>query len=649
MMPVWSPGYYRVEDYAAQVSDLSARRPDGKALTVERVPPNRWRIDTGGASRVVLTYRLLCTRYFVTTNWVSPGMGVLNGPATFITVAGDRGRPQEVRLELPPEWPRVATGLEELPDSGAHAYRAEDYGAHAYRAEDYAALVDDPILAGSLAVHEFAVEGVPHALVDVGAPDGWDGEKVADDLRRIVGQTLPLWGELPYKKYVFLNVFWRGGGGLEHRGSTLLTTNPDRVATPEGYRRWLSFAAHEYVHALNVKRLRPVELGPFDYEKPPRTASLWLAEGVTSYLADVAVARAGLLDLDAFLASMSGAIRDLQGAPGRLLQTVEQSSLEVWTNSNSGEGAAATTVSYYMKGRQGTDGHRRPPLAGRRHARSLRAVRGRPRLHARGVPRGGRRGCGGGPDAVVPQGRVVHGGAGLRGDAGLARAPLRRGRELGPRGPGGPDAGAGGASPGPPATSGRGASRHPRRGSARTRGTAWGRRGWTPDARRRRRTDPSHGGVASSSGRLRAASQEGWLSTPMRWHVLLSAIAGLWGLTACDILDPKSCTQDVVFGIQVEVVDSAGTPIVGHLSGYVLQSSFSQPMEWFGDNRLWGAAERPGTYSVVVTAAGYQPWAESGLVVKKGECHVEAVARTATLAPWPSPSSGPAPATTSIP
>jgi predicted metalloprotease with PDZ domain len=47
---------------------------------------------------------------------------------------------------------------------------------------------------------------------------------------------------------------------------------------------------------------------------------------------------------------MSSAIASLQKAPGRLLQSLEQSSAEVWTNSNSGVSANAKTVSYYVKG-----------------------------------------------------------------------------------------------------------------------------------------------------------------------------------------------------------------------------------------------------------------------------------------------------------
>ncbi|MGD2217662.1 MAG: hypothetical protein PVJ64_12980 [Gemmatimonadales bacterium] len=340
MMPIWSPGFYRIEDYAARVRSLTARAPDGGPLEVERTRGKRWRITTGGASRVVVSYELVCDGRSVTTNWVSPELGVLNGPATFITLADDTARPHEVRLELPPEWRWAATGLAPAPSGEPYHYCAGDYDT----------LVDAPIVAGDLSTHEFAVDGVPHYLVDVGAPEAWDGARAARDLQRIVEQSLPLWGRLPYERYVFLNVFRRGGGGLEHANSTLLTANAERLATERGYSRWLSFVAHEYFHAFNVKRLRPVELGPLDYEEAPRTASLWQAEGVTSYYAELLLARSGLADAADLLAALSRTIRRLQSSPGRLLETLEASSLNVWTNSLSGVGAGETAVSYYDKG-----------------------------------------------------------------------------------------------------------------------------------------------------------------------------------------------------------------------------------------------------------------------------------------------------------
>jgi predicted metalloprotease with PDZ domain len=342
MMPIWSPGFYRVEDYAAQIQSLTARDPHGRELAVRQAAgrKNHWIIATGHAASVTLTYRLLADQRSVTTDWVGPELGVVNGPATFVTLADTVHRPCVVTLVLPGVWERAVTALPVAADSAPDDWRAADYDA----------LVDAPIVAGRLSIHAFDLAGHQFVLVDVGQPASWDGARAAADLERVVRANDAVWHDLPFPRYLFLNVFRPGGGGLEHENSTLLTANAARAATPEGYRRWLAFVAHEYVHAFNVKRLRPVELGPFDYEREPHTPSLWMAEGVTTYLADLALARAGLSTPAEFLAAMSEQIADLQSEPGRLVQTVEQSSLDVWTNSFSGINADSSTVSYYVKG-----------------------------------------------------------------------------------------------------------------------------------------------------------------------------------------------------------------------------------------------------------------------------------------------------------
>jgi predicted metalloprotease with PDZ domain len=159
-----------------------------------------------------------------------------------------------------------------------------------------------------------------------------------------------MWGFLPFKRYVFLCAFRRGGGGLEHRNSMLVTSSATAMRTPASYVSWLNFLSHEYFHAFNAKRLRPVELGPFDYEKEPRTTGLWVAEGITSYYDGLLTTRTGLATDDELLAGLSGEIDRLQKSPGRLKQTLEQASLDVWTQSFSGIGGGNTTVSYYVKG-----------------------------------------------------------------------------------------------------------------------------------------------------------------------------------------------------------------------------------------------------------------------------------------------------------
>lgn len=341
MMPVWSPGYYRIENYAGQVTEFVARAPNGAALAVTQPRPNRWRVATNGAPTITVTYALKCAGRSVTLNWVGEDLGVFNGSATYITLVERARRPHEVILALPAQWPDAATSLDVVPGANAHHYRADDYDT----------LNDSPIVAGRLSTHEFTVAGSRHQLVDAGNTAGWDGALAARNIQQFVRADSAFWGALPFRRYVFLNLFRPGGGGLEHLNSTLLTSrvSPD---APGGNARWLNFVSHEYFHAFNVKRLRPVELGPFDYENPPSTVSLWISEGLTSYYGELLVTRAGLSAPADFLTTLSSHIRTVQTSPGRLVQTLAQSSQGVWTASGvSGvRQDQNTTVSYYDKG-----------------------------------------------------------------------------------------------------------------------------------------------------------------------------------------------------------------------------------------------------------------------------------------------------------
>ncbi len=255
MMPTWTPGFYRVEDYAARVQSLIAKTPDGVTLDVTRPTPNRWHVTTNGSPAVLLTYRLLCQGRSVTTNWVDANLGVINGGATFITVADRTPRPHEVRVELPPTWPASVSGLEPAPGGQPNHYRAADFDT----------LVDSPIVAGTLAIRQFDVDGSTHVIADAGEYPAWDGAQAAKDIEKMVRETRTFWGFLPFKRYVFLNVFRQGGGGLEHATSTLLTSSP-KATTPT--RGWLSFVAHEYVPRLQRQAAAPDRARPVRLREP---------------------------------------------------------------------------------------------------------------------------------------------------------------------------------------------------------------------------------------------------------------------------------------------------------------------------------------------------------------------------------------------
>jgi predicted metalloprotease with PDZ domain len=337
MMAVWTQ--YVIREYAKNLEAVTARTTGGQPLAIEKSRKNRWRIETGGADPVMVSYRVYCHVMSVQDDWVDGEFALLNGAPTFLTLAEHAARPHDVRLILPPAWRISMTGM---PAAG---------GPHHYRAPDYEALVDSPIVAGNPAIHEFEVERKPHFLVDIGEDGVFDGARAAGSLTRIVEADARLWGGLPYDRYLFLNLLTGRGGGMEHSNSTALMSDRWGTRTPENYLRWLDLASHEFFHAWNVKRLRPAELPPGEYETEPYTRSLGISEGFTSYYGPLMVRRAGLSSDEELLASLSRMIRELQTTPGRGVQSLSMSSFDTWIKFyRPDENSVNTAISYYTKG-----------------------------------------------------------------------------------------------------------------------------------------------------------------------------------------------------------------------------------------------------------------------------------------------------------
>ena len=350
-MPVWTPGSYLVREYSRNVEDAIAADVSGKSLVVEKSRKNRWKIETGGAREVRVSYKVYCREMSVRTNWVETGWALLNGAPTFMTLVGGENRPHDVQLELPAAWKTSMTGLPDAPDGKPHHYIAPDYDT----------LVDSPIVAGNPAVYRFEVDGIRHFLVNEGEGGVFDGQRAAQDAEKIVHQYRQMWGSLPYRnKYVFLNILGEGGGGgLEHKNSVCMMSSRWGTRTRRGYVGWLDLVAHEYFHAWNVKRLRPVELGPFDYERENPTRSLWIAEGFTDYYSSLTVRRAGLTTQTEYIGSdtppspgsITSLVASLQATPGRLVMSAEQSSEDAWIKQyRPDENTNNTSISYYTKG-----------------------------------------------------------------------------------------------------------------------------------------------------------------------------------------------------------------------------------------------------------------------------------------------------------
>jgi predicted metalloprotease with PDZ domain len=336
-MPAWSPGYYRVLDYARNVAHFRAVDGAGRELPWEKVTRNTWRVVSGNAPAVVLDYDVFSNTTFGVQNFLAPSRGYISPAGMFVHPAGLLHHPVTVSIQKPDGWAHISSGLD--PVAGR---------ANTFSATDFDTLYDCPILLGNQEVLQFDVDGRPHRVVIENVADSVDRTRMLSDLKRMVEAAIQMMGDVPYRHYTFL-MMGTGNGGIEHLNSASISFNGKSLETPEGYLRWLSYVAHEYFHNFNVKRIRPLALGPFDYDGENLTNMLWVSEGLSVYYQDLLLVRAGLMTRQQYLEKMQGAIARFENATGHHYQSATDSSWSTWGTSGVGNDRN-TTISYYDNG-----------------------------------------------------------------------------------------------------------------------------------------------------------------------------------------------------------------------------------------------------------------------------------------------------------
>ncbi len=350
-MPAWIPGSYMIRDFAKNIVSVDAGDGAG-GLPLEKLDKQTWRLAHRGGP-VIIRWQVYARELTVRAAHLDTTHGYFNGPSLFLRVAGLDESPCRVLLERPEgeecaRW-RLATSLQPL-DIGADGFGA-------YRAGGYRDLIDHPVEMGRFTSFFFDVGTVPHRMVITGRHRA-DRGRLQSDLARICATHVALFGELPADRYVFLTMAVGDGyGGLEHGYSTsLLCSRGDLPAVgmgkpTEGYRRFLGLCSHEYFHLWNVKRIRPKVFLEGGLDREVHTRLLWAFEGITSYYDDLALVRGGCIDERSYLGLLAETITRVQRTPGRLVQTLAESSFDAWTKFyKQDENAPNAIVSYYAKG-----------------------------------------------------------------------------------------------------------------------------------------------------------------------------------------------------------------------------------------------------------------------------------------------------------
>jgi predicted metalloprotease with PDZ domain len=334
-MAKWSPGRYAVFDFAKNVQEFQAlggicpRNAQCKMapLPVSRVDDQTWRVaistgSTNGSNRnagsLTVRYKVFGNDLSGTFSQLDPRHANYNGHSVFMYVVNHKSDPVRLSIDSPVGW-KILNGRMDRADQREWLFPNWDI------------FVDTPTeIAPDFTVDEFRVDGKQYrVMIHSFGDEGGNRAALVRDIEKIVRAETAMWGPPEFDSYTFLLHFAAddiSGDGMEHLTSTQII-EPGALGESGVYDSALGTVAHEFFHVWNVKRLRPVELGPWDFTRPVSTRSLWIAEGLTNYYGHMMMRRAGIWDETRLLSRESQTIFGIENAPGSRLMSVENASL----------------------------------------------------------------------------------------------------------------------------------------------------------------------------------------------------------------------------------------------------------------------------------------------------------------------------------
>ena len=331
-MPAWN-ALYQIRDFSSRIMQVAAKDEEGRPLPLRKLDKQTWTVTANGT--VTVSYPIYWDEPGPFASQLNPDHAFLNFAMVLLYVPERRSEDTTVAFDHVPDGWRVAVELGQATEAAGQEHSF-------YMAPSYDALVDAPVEIGNF--DEFSMEAGGRHIRIVVHGDSGDRSRLAESLKHIVDYDVSLMGGAPFREYLFLfhvgNNF--GGGGMEHMNCTAISADvPAQLP---------SYAAHEFFHAWNVKRIRPLALEPVDFTKEMWTRSLWFAEGVTNTYGAYALLRTGLWSTQQFYGNLAEQIGELQARPAHRWQSVEQSSLDAWYEKYSLYMRPEESISYYNKG-----------------------------------------------------------------------------------------------------------------------------------------------------------------------------------------------------------------------------------------------------------------------------------------------------------
>jgi predicted metalloprotease with PDZ domain len=320
-LPVWRPGRYERANFAQYILKMVGVLEDGSEIKLEKSDLHRWIIPSEiNRLRWIFQADILNAG----STFVSDDLQYVNPVNCFVYDRSNHGLGYKINLiDIPKDWD-IATALPTIDGC--------------LIANDMQHAMDSPWMASPKLWHkEYKIRDSEkevdfHVWAYGDTPP--QPEKFMEDHIAFSKSQISYFGTFPSPHYHFLYLLpskMDVRHGVEHEDSTVIALGPtEKIQSQHGYNELVGIASHELYHSWNVKRIRPSEWMPYNFEMTSPSRLGYIAEGVTTYMGDLFLFESGCIDIKRWSTLMETLFNKHLNNPGRHNLSVAESSYDTW-------------------------------------------------------------------------------------------------------------------------------------------------------------------------------------------------------------------------------------------------------------------------------------------------------------------------------
>ena len=336
-LPAWRPGRYELANYARNIKNFSIHNEKGEPIPYDKITKEKWALQSSVNSEITVSYGYYAQLPDAGNSFVNAHFCYINPVNCLLYVEGM----QHLSCEI------------ELPMSASAQVACQlPFDGNSLHAENFDQLADSPFFIGADLQHHTVEHGTCTFHFWAAGEVAMNWEQLKLDTIAYANIQEEIFGALPMTDFHFLYLFREDvfRHGVEHANSTVIAMGPGKsMIEPLAYNDLLAISSHELFHVWNIKRMRPLEMLPYDFTKENYSKLGYVYEGITTYYGDLALVHAGVWNQEIYLKSLSDDLKKHVNNEGRFNYSLEDASFDTWVDGYV-PGVPGRKVSIYTEG-----------------------------------------------------------------------------------------------------------------------------------------------------------------------------------------------------------------------------------------------------------------------------------------------------------